>query len=198
MTTIAKNYKQYPSASVFGRAASVNFEGILTTITLNLKQMPTITAEDFTSGELAVLKSKNINAVVKIGKQATGFTDSRMANGSWLDSVHGLLWLENRIEVDMFNTLYTTATKVPYNQTGINILVNSLERSLAQAVRNGLVSEGFLPDGTYLSDGFVVEHTGLGDVSKADKADRQYRGLKFQCVGAGAIHGVSIDGTFSE
>jgi len=38
LTTFSKNYNQYPSASVFGRAASVNFSAIGSTITLNLKQ----------------------------------------------------------------------------------------------------------------------------------------------------------------
>jgi hypothetical protein len=197
-TTFAKNFNQYPSSSIFGRAASVNFEGISTTITLNLKSAPSITAEDLTTSELNILRSKRINVVVQIGKQAIGFTDSRMANGSWLDSVHGLLWLENRIEVDMFNTLYTTSTKIPYNTFGINILVNTLENSLEQAVRNGLISSGFLPDGTYLAKGYVVENIGLGDISKADKTNRVYKGLKFKCVGAGALHEVFVDGEFSE
>ena len=198
ITSFAKNFNQYPSAFVFGRAASVNFEGIDTTITLNLKQAATITAEDLTTSELAVLESKNINVVVQIGKQATGFTNSRMANNSWLDSVHGLLWLENRIEVDMFNTLYTTATKIPYNAFGINVLINTLENSLEQGVRNGLLTPGFLPDGTYLPNGYVVENVDLADVSKADKTNRVYKGLKFKCVGAGALHEVAIDGEFSE
>lgn len=198
MTTIAKNVNQYPSASIFGRAASVNFEGINTTITLNLKQMPTITAEDFTTGELAILRDKRINAVVKIGKSVTAFTDSRMANGSWLDSVHGLLWLENRIEVDMFNLLYVTTTKIPYTQLGIDILVETLQRSLEAGVTNGLIASGFLPSGEYLVDGYKVEYVPLADTASSDVSNRLYRGLKFTAVGAGAIHAVLIDGTFSE
>lgn len=196
--TFSKNRAQYPSAAVFGRAASVNFSGIGTTLTLNLKQIPTITAEDLSPGEFDVLRSKNGSAVVRIGKTVNAYTDSRMASGSWLDTTHGLLWLENRCEVDMFNLLYQTATKVPFTQSGINTAAATLERSLSAAVRNGLAAPGFLPDGTFLPKGFRVNSVALGDVPPSDKGARAYRGLSFDMVGAGALHEVLVRGTFSE
>ena len=198
LTTFSKNYNQYPSASVFGRAASVNFSGIGSTITLNLKQMPGVTAEDLTPAEFGVLRSKNASAVVRIGKSVNAYTDSRMASGSWLDTTHGLMWLENRCEVDLFNLLYQTTTKIPYTQTGINITVAVLDRSLQAAVRNGLAGPGFLPDGTYLPEGYVIESVALADVAAGDKGNRLYAGLSFKMVGAGALHDVVVSGSFSE
>lgn len=198
LSTFSKARNQYPSAAVFGRAASVNFSGINTTITLNLKQIPTITAEDLTPGEFAVLRSKNGSAVVKIGKTVNAYSDSRMASGSWLDTTHGLLWLENRCETDMFNLLYQSATKVPYTQSGINTTKATLERSLSAAVRNGLAAPGFLPDGRFLPEGFVVHSVALGDVPSSDKGTRLYAGLSFEMVGAGALHEVVVSGNFAE
>lgn len=198
LTTFAKNVSQYPSASVFGRAASVNFESIGSTLTLNLKQMPTITVEDLSPNEFAVLRSKNASAVVQIGKTVNAYTDSRMASGSWLDTTHGLMWLENRIETDMFNLLYQTNTKIPYTQAGINTTVGVLDRSLQAAVRNGLAGPGFLPDGTYLPEGYIIESVPLGQVTSGDKGNRIYQGLSFKMVGAGALHEVYIAGQFSE
>lgn len=198
ITTLAKNYNQYPSASVFGRAASVNFEGISTTITLNLKRMPSITAEDLTTAQLDILRDKNINVVVQIGKDATAYTEGRMASGSWLDSVHGLLWLENRIETDMFNLLYTSNTDIPYTPSGVNTLIATLRGSLEQALNNGLIEAGFLDDGTYLPNGYGIKYVEVQNVSTADKTNRSYKGLKFIAIGAGAIHDVVIDGEFSE
>jgi hypothetical protein len=198
LNTFSKNGNQYPSASVFGRAASVNFEGIGSTLTLNLKQMPTVSVENLTPNEFAVLRSKRGSAVVQIGKGITAYTDSRMAGGSWLDTTHGLLWLENRIETDMFNLLYQSNTKVPYTQAGLNTAQAVLERSLEAAVRNGLAASGFLPDGTYLPLGWSVDSVALGNVSSGDKGSRSYRGLSFKMVGAGALHEVSVDGQFAE
>ncbi len=198
LSTFSKSRKQYPSAAVFGRAAAVNFSGISTTITLNLKQIPTITAEDLTPGEFAVLRSKNGSAVVSIGKSVNAYSDSRMASGSWLDTTHGLLWLENRCEVDMFNLLYQSATKVPYTQSGINTATATLERSLQAAVRNGLAASGFLPDGTFLPEGFVVRAVSLANTPSSDKGNRVYAGLSFDMVGAGALHEVVVTGNFAE
>lgn len=198
LTTFSKNPSLYPSASVFGRAASTNFSAIGTALTLNLKQMPGITAEDLTPGEFAALRGKNCSAVVQIGKSTNAYTDSRMANGSWLDTTHGLMWLENRAEVDMFNLLYQSPTKVPYTQVGINTTVSTLDRSLQAAVRNGLCGPGFLSDGTYLPEGYDITAVELADVAASDKSNRIYKGLSFRMVGAGALHEVEVSGTFAE
>ena len=198
LTTFSKNYNLYPSASVFGRAASVNFSAIGSTITLNLKTMPGITSEDLTPAEFGVLRSKNASAVVQIGKTVNAYTDSRMASGSWLDTTHGLMWLENRCEVDLFNLLFQSTTKIPYTQTGINITVAVLDRSLQAAVRNGLAGPGYLPDGTYLPEGYIIESVALADIPSGDKGNRIYKGLSFKMVGAGALHEVVVSGSFSE
>ena len=198
LTTFSKNPAQYPSASVFGRAASVNFAAVGSTITLNLKQMPGVSAEDLTPNEFAVLRSKFASAVVLIGKSTNAYTDSRMASGSWLDTTHGLMWLEARCESDMFNLLYTTNTKIPYTQTGINTCVATLERSLEAAVRNGLCAPGFLPDGSFLPKGYKVTSVSLGDTPAGDVSNRLYAGLSFVMAGAGALHEVQVSGSFSE
>lgn len=198
LTSFSKNPALYPSASVFGRIASVNFSAIRSTITMNLKQCPGIVAEDLTPAEFAVLRSKNASAVVKIGKSVNAYTDSRMASGTWLDTVHGLLWLENRCEVDLFNLLYTTNTKIPYTQAGLNTVVGVLERSLQAAVRNGLCAPGSLADGTLLSEGYRVDSVSLADTPSSDISNRLYAGLSFVMKGAGALHEVDVSGSFTE
>ncbi len=198
LTTFSNDATLYPSASVFGRAASVNFNQIGSTITLNLKTMPGITAEDLTPSEFAALRSYNASAVVQIGSSTNAYTDSRMASGSWLDTTHGLLWLENRIETDAFNLLYVNNRKVPFTQAGLNSAKATLERSLRAAIRNGLSAPGFLPDGTFLPEGFVVEAVALADVPAGDKGNRLYQGLSFKMIGAGALHELLISGEFAE
>jgi len=198
LTTFSRDQSAYPSASVFGRAASVNFSSIGSTITLNLKQMPGVSAENLTSNEFDNMRANFCSAVVQIGKTVNAFTDSRMASGSWLDTTHGLMWLEARCEADMFNLLYVNNTKIPYTQVGINTAVAVLERSLSAAIRNGLAAPGYLPDGTYLPEGFIVESVSLADTPAGDKGNRIYNGLSFKMVGAGALHEVSVSGQFSE
>jgi hypothetical protein len=198
LTSFAKDIAKYPSAGVFGRAASVNFNAVGSTITMNLKQVAGVVAEDLSPTEFKALRSYNASAVVQIGGSSNAYTDSRMASGSWLDTTHGLMWLENRMEVDMFNLLYVQNTKIPYTQTGINTAVATVERSCEAAVRNGLCAPGYLPDGTYLPKGYIVESISLADVSASDKSNRVYSGISFKMVGAGALHEVEVSGDFSE
>ena len=198
LTTFSKTAAQYPSSSVFGRAASVNFASIDSTITLNLKSMPGITVEDLTPNEYAVLTSKYASAIVKIGSDTNAYTSSRMASGSWLDTTHGLLWLENRCEVDMFNLMYQSTNKIPYTQTGLNMAYEVLDRSLQSAVRNGLCAPGYTNTGEYLSEGYKIVAVKLKDVPSSDKGNRAYYGLSFVMVGAGALHEITVSGSFSE
>jgi len=66
LTTFSRTVDSYPSASVFGRAASVNFSSIGSTITLNLKQMPGVSAEDLTPSEFAALRGYFASAVLRL------------------------------------------------------------------------------------------------------------------------------------
>jgi hypothetical protein len=194
----SRHVNAYPGSAIFGRAASVNFSSTNSTITLNLKQLANVPAENLTPAEFAAMQGKYCSAVVVIGNSVSAFVDSRMASGSWLDTTHGLMWLENRNEVDMFNLLYQQNTKIPYTQTGINMAEGQLTRSLQSAVRNGLCAPGFLPDGTFLPEGFVVTSIPIGEVASSDRGNRVYNGLSYKMVGAGALHGVAVSGYFSE
>ena len=196
LTHFSSHVEEYPSSAVAGRAFIVNFEGVNTTITLFLKRLPTITVEPLTPNQNEILKSKNVNALVDIGGNNV-YSDSRMADGTWFDIVHGTDWLTARIEYDVFARLYT-AKKIPYTDSGISMIMQAAEQGLRQAVTNGLVAPGNDQEGNYLPLGYVMNYIPVSQVAPSDKQARIYRGLSFKAVGAGALHGVEIDGTFSE
>jgi hypothetical protein len=196
LTHFSSHADEYPSAAVAGRAFLVNFEGVNTTITLFLKRLPTITVEPLTPNQNEILKSKNANAVIDIGGNNI-YSDSRMANGTWFDIVHGTDWLTARIEYDVFARLYT-AKKIPYTDSGISMILQAAEQGLRQAVTNGLVAPGNDENGEYLPLGYVLNYIPVSQVAPSDKQARIYRGLSFKAIGAGALHGVEIDGTFTE
>jgi hypothetical protein len=187
---------QYPGASIAGRAFTVNFEGTNTTLTLKFKLQPTITVEDLTPTQLAGLEDKNGNAFMNVGGVSM-YSDSRMADGAWFDTIHGTDWLQNRIQVDVFNLLYTSPTKIPYTDEGVNRVVGAVRGGLDQAVRNGLVAPGVTTEGDTLVLGYEVIAVPVGEVSPSDKGNRLYRGISFRAVGAGALHNIVISGTFT-
>ncbi|NQZ74588.1 MAG: DUF3383 family protein [Ekhidna sp.] len=188
---------EYPSASVLGRINTVNYQGTNTTLTLMFKKLPTITVADLSTTQKKALESINVNSFLKVGSTSL-YSDGRMAGGGWLDTVHGVAWLEKQVQLNVFNLLYTSTTKIPYTDAGIALVVQQVDLALRQAVRNGLVAAGNDSDGNYLPLGYEIFSVPVTQVSASDKGNRIYNGITFKAVGAGAIHGATITGSFSE
>lgn len=161
---------QYSSSSVYavnsllGRAFSVNFLGNNTTITLKFKREPGVTPEQLTTTQAAVLTAKNANVFVEYNNDTTILQEGKMCDGSFIDEVHGLDWFQNDVQTAIWNLLYTSGTKVPQTNPGINRISAVIERRCEQAVSNGLAapgvwggdSFGVLQQGDYLSKGYYV------------------------------------------
>ena len=195
MTTFSSFVDQYPSASILGRAFTVNFSQPNSTITLKFKQMPGITVENMTQSQKAVLDSKNANALIEVG-DSDMFAESFMANGVFFDEVHGVDWLENAIQTNVFGYLLTRTTKVPYTDKGIAALEQQVIKALDEAVVNGLIAPGETIDGEFLKTGYKTVAIPAADINQSDKEARFYPGLSFTVLGAGAIHSVQINGVF--
>lgn len=195
MTTYSSFPSQYPSASILGRAFTVNFNQVNSTITLKFKQMPGITVEQLTQSQKAVLDSKLANALIEVGSSDM-FAESFMANGVFFDEVHGVDWLQNAIETNVFGYLLTRTTKVPYTNKGLAAIEQQVISALDEAVRNGLAAPGETIDGEFLPNGYKTVVIPVEDINQSDKEARHYPGLSFTVLGAGAIHSVQINGVF--
>lgn len=197
MTLYSSRTNEYPCASVAGRAFTVNFEGTNTTITLMYKKMPGISVEDLGPSQYKNMIAKNCNAFVNTAGNYM-FANGAMADGTWFDTIHGVDWLTNAIQTNVFNLLYQTTTKIPYTDAGVGMIVQKMEQSLRQGVRNGLLAPGATTEGEYLPLGYSITTVPVSDVDASDKGNRVYNGITFECVGAGALQGVTITGSFSE
>lgn len=197
ISSYSANVDEYPSCSVLGRINTVNYQGTNTTLTLMFKKLPTITVADLNTTQKKALESINCNSFLKVGTTSL-YSDGRMAGGGWLDTVHGVDWLEKQIQLNVFNLLYTSTTKIPYTDAGIALIVQQVDLALQQAVRNGLVAAGNDSEGNYIPSGYEIISVPITEVSASDKGNRIYNGITFKAVGAGAIHGATITGSFSE
>ena len=195
ISTFSSFSDQYPEASLSGRAFTVNFSQINSTITLKFKQLPGITVESLTTNEKNVLDSKNGNAFIDVGGSFM-YAESYMADGVFLDEVHGVDWLTDAIQTNVFGYLLTRPTKVPYTDKGIAALEQQTIKALDEAVYNGLIAPGETIDGEFLSLGYKTTVVPEANVNQSDKEARQYNGLSFVVLGAGAIHGAQINGVF--
>jgi len=189
---------EYPEVSAFARAATTVFSnGTDTVITLKFKQLPGITPVALTSAQLNILKAKGCNAYVTIGG-VNILTEGIMVAGVgvYQDAVHGIDWLQNAIETNVYAYLVTRTTKVPLTDAGAASIEQQVINALEESVRNGLVAPGTTTDGVFLSKGYT---TSVGKVADLDISSRQQRicpPISFTAIGAGAIHSVQISGVF--
>lgn len=190
----------YAAASIFGRAFTVNFQGNNTTITLKFKQEPGITAESLNATQAAALKAKNCNVFVNYNNDTAIIQEGVMANGYFFDEVHGLDWLQNDLQTAVYNLLYTSTTKIPQTNQGVNRIVTTINERLEQAVTNGLVAPGqwngpafgALTSGQYLSTGYYSYAPPVASQSQADREARKAPVIQSAIKLAGAVHFVDV------
>ncbi|EBZ9515119.1 DUF3383 domain-containing protein [Salmonella enterica subsp. enterica serovar Eastbourne] len=187
---------KYAALSAFGRAFTVNFNGSNTTITLKFKQEPGITYETLTTNQAAALDAKNCNVFVYYQNDTAILQQGVMSSGDFFDERHGLDWLQNYVQTNLYNLLYTSTTKVPQTDAGVTRLLSNVEQSMDQSVTNGLVAAGVwnggpigqLDSGDMLTKGYYVYAQPLSEQAQADREARKAPVIQVACKLAGAVH----------
>ncbi|EBR5509882.1 DUF3383 domain-containing protein [Salmonella enterica] len=187
---------KYAALSAFGRAFTVNFNGSNTTITLKFKQEPGITYETLTTDQAAALDAKNCNVFVYYQNDTAILQQGVMSGGDFFDERHGLDWLQNYVQTNLYNLLYTSTTKVPQTDAGVTRLLSNVEQSMDQSVTNGLVAAGVwnggpigqLDSGDTLTKGYYVYAQPLSEQAQADREARKAPVIQVACKLAGAVH----------
>ena len=198
----SRSYVQYSAlspyavASFFGRAATIDFTGSNTAITLKFKTEPGVTAETLTETQASTLKAKNCNVFVNYDNSTAIIQEGVMASGVFFDERQGLDWLENAVQTAVWNLLYTSTTKVPQTDAGTTRIIAVIEKVLVQAVGNGLVAPGVwnadgfgaLKSGDTLAKGFYVYAPSVASQSQSDREARKSVPIQIAVKLAGAVH----------
>lgn len=187
---------KYAAISAFGRAFTVNFTGSNTTITLKFKTEPGITYETLTTAQAAAIDAINGNVYVYYANDTAIIQQGVMANGDFFDERHGLDWLQNYVQTNLYNLLYTSTTKIPQTDAGVTRLMTNVEASLDQAVSNGLIAPGVwnggpigqIESGDTLTKGYYVYADAVANQSQSDREARKSPVIQAAIKLAGAIH----------
>ncbi len=190
----------YAIASFFGRAFSVNFAANRSTITLMFKQEPGVTGENLTESQALVLKDKRCNVFVDYNNDTVIIQYGVMSGSAYFDEIHGLDWLQNAIQTACFNVLYTSSTKIPQTDAGVNTLVNAINGVCDAAVNNGLVAPGVwnadgfgqLATGDYLKTGYYIYAQPVALQSQSDRETRAAPPIQLAVKLAGAIQSMDV------
>ena len=187
---------KYAAISAFGRAFTVNFTGNNTTITLKFKTEPGVPYETLTTAQAAAIDAINGNVYVYYANDTAIIQQGVMANGDFFDERHGLDWLQNYVQTNLYNLLYTSTTKIPQTDAGVTRLMTSVEASLDQAVNNGLVAPGVwnggpigqIESGDTLTKGYYVYADAVANQAQSDREARKSPVIQAALKLAGAIH----------
>jgi Protein of unknown function (DUF3383) len=186
-TKIAGNLALGPAAAWLG--------GLLPTIpgsnTWKFKQLVGISPDAWTPSQRAFMigvlgstSGKNCNIYEPVG--GVPITEEGwMVGGQFIDATIGIDWLESTMQTNVFAVL-VNAAKAPYTDQGASIIKNAIFQTLGQGVTNGFI------DG---SSPIVVNVPLVASVSSNTRAMRVLPDITFSCRGAGALHGVQINGT---
>lgn len=190
----------YVVASFFGRAFTVNFLAENTTITMMYKQEPLVTAEDLTETQANVLEDKRCNVFTAYVNDTSIIQYGVMSGLRWFDETFGLNWFQDAVQTAVYNALYTSPTKIPQTDAGVNTLTTIVAGTCEQAVSNGLVAPGVwnaagfgsLTQGQYLKTGYYIFAASVALQAQADRDARKSPPIQIALKLAGAIQTVDV------
>ena len=116
--------------------------------------------------------------------------------GEWIDLIRGRDWLQNDMQLRIFNLLLMRP-KIPFTNPGIALVENAMIASLKSAQDRGIVAPDEYDDDGNLVPGFIVSVPNAMSLTPTEKASRVLRHCTFTARIAGAIHAVSVNGTLT-
>lgn len=156
------------------------------------KTLNGISADDLTANQQQFcigvpesgVKGKNVNIYQPVG--GVNITQmGTMGGGQFIDITIGLDWLESELQTNIYAAL-VNATKIPYTDKGVSVLISAVKQAIDQGVVNGLI------DGD--SD-ITITAPPVLSVSSNQRANRIAPTISFSCRLQGAFNAVIVNGT---
>ncbi len=171
----------YSVASAFGRLFTVNLSGNNTMIDLCYKQMPGIAAENLNTEEADVLQSKHCNVFAEYDNDTSIFQYGITCGDQLIYETFADNALQNSIQTNCYNVLYTATALVPQTDQGEQQFVNAISQSCQQYVTNGYGAPGqwnatgfgSLQEGQYLKTGYYIYAPPVSSQSEMDRAAKK-------------------------
>lgn len=190
----------YAIMSYLSRILTTQWGGSNTTITLMYKQQPGVVPENITTQQANTLMRKHINVFVNYANGARLIQYGQSSSGEFTDTIIGADALALEIQGRLFNTLYTSLTKVPQTDAGMELLVTAAAGGCTQYSGNGWLASGTwnaqgfgnLNYGDLLPNGWYIWVPSMLLQNQADRAARRAPLMQIAAKTAGAIHRADI------
>jgi hypothetical protein len=194
----------YAVCSLMGRILTTNYNGNSTVITLMYKQEPGVSPETLNQTQLTALLAKNCNVFLTYSNATSIIQPGVMASGLKTDVRAGVDWLATTMQTALYNVNYTSTTKIPQTDAGMQVYLNIIDAVCAQGVANGLIAPGIwtnagfgaLSTGQLLERGYYSYAPPMSSQLAADRAARKSTSISVAVKLAGAIEivvtGISV------
>lgn len=178
----------------------VNFAAENSALTMNLKEIAGVAAEEYTQTQINSAETVGLDLYTTIKKVTVMLTSG--AN-DFTDNRYNLIAFIDAVQTDMFNLLKQTSTKLGQTIKGVNQEIDQGERTT-----RGFVTAGVFAAGTWSSpdtfgdldtfntaietEGFYWLASQLSEQTQVDRTARKSPVLKVAVKNSGAIHSVNI------
>lgn len=150
------------------------------------KTLAGVTTDVLSGGQVTAVMNKRGSVYTDVaGVSVTQF--GKTFGGEWADVVRGLDWLRSEIKIRVYSLL-VNSRKVPYTDTGVDLIKAVLTGTLVDGIRVGLLAKDPAP---------TVTAPLVADVDPITKGNRILPDVVFNATLSGAIHIVNISGTVS-
>lgn len=137
-------------AAYAGLGLSTNFNGSLTTQTMNLKTLNTINPDPNIT---QTIQTNCVNAGVDTYVSIQGVPKVLCQGANdFFDNQYNLQWLSGALVVAYFNALAQTNTKIPQTENGMGIIKGGLRAVMEQGVANGFIAPGSWTSSTFFGN----------------------------------------------
>lgn len=194
------SYNPQAVATMFGRGFTVDFSANNSTITLAYKQAPGLQGENLNETQFSTPIAKGGNVNIKVNNGAVMLWNGQMSNGYWFDEVRGIDWLQNQIQVNVFNLFYTTSTKIPQTDAGSDLISTAIAQGCEAGINNGLLAPGqwnaagfgMLKQGATLSKGYYTYYPPVTSQAENDRQARKSVPFQTAVKLAGAVQQAQV------
>jgi len=187
------------AASYMARAHTVNFAAENSALTMHLKEL-SVAAEEYTQTQANQAQSVGLDIYTTIKLTPAIFTSG--ANG-FTDERYNLIAYVDFLQIDMYNLLKQTSTKIPQTTRGVNQLIDQAEKTTIQFVRAGVFAPGTWSSPDTFGDldtfkrgiannGFYWLAGSLAAQAQNSREARESPVLQGATKMAGAIHSIDI------
>jgi len=187
------------AASYMARAHTVNFAAENSALTMHLKEL-SVAAEEYTQTQVNQAQTVGLDLYTTIKLTPAILTSG--ANG-FTDYAYNIISFSDYLQIDMYNLLKQTSTKIPQTTRGVSQLIDQAEKTTLQFVRAGVFAPGTWSSPDTFGDletfrrgisnnGFYWLAGSLAAQAQNSREARQSPVLQGAVKLAGAIHSVDI------